>query len=350
MPGTELRAPGVHSRIGPQRGRLRNAASVFWQISADVDARPDKWLVAIGVALDGLEAAWEEHVSFTEGPDGLFDELLDETLEVASEVDRLRRDHEVVEAHIARVREMLAARGPAPTTPGSSWRSPGSASRSTSTAAGAPTSSTGSTASTSPPATDGRGPDNPGPGPTIDQTVTVRVFRCFSFVDMCGFTRMNDTLGDDEALAVLAEFRSIVRGLSPDHGIRVGKWLGDGCMFVGTEVRPVVETLLDLTERMQSASIVLPLRIGIAAGRVIVFEGDDFIGMSINLASRLCDAAAPGEILANDEVVQALGDEFPVDPARRAADPRHRDAHPGVADRHARDGRRRAPAELRGVT
>ena len=136
---------------------------------------------------------------------------------------------------------------------------------------------------------------------------------------MCGFTRMNDTLGDDEALAVLAEFRAIVRGLSPDHGIRVGKWLGDGCMFVGTEVRPVVETVLDLTERMENASIVLPLRIGIAAGKVIVFEGDDFIGMAINLASRLCDAAGPGEILANDEVVAALGDGFPVVPARRAA-------------------------------
>jgi class 3 adenylate cyclase len=65
---------------------------------------------------------------------------------------------------------------------------------------------------------------------------------------------------------------------------------------------------------MENASIVLPLRIGIAAGRVIVFEGDDFIGMAINLASRLCDAAAPGEILANDEVVQALGDSFPVIP------------------------------------
>jgi len=129
---------------------------------------------------------------------------------------------------------------------------------------------------------------------------------------MCGFTRMNDTLGDDEALAVLAEFRSVVRSLSPDHGIRVGKWLGDGCMFVATEVTPVVETVLDLTERMENASIVLPLRIGIAAGKVIVFEGDDFIGMAINLASRLCDAAAPGEILVNDTVAEQLGDAFPV--------------------------------------
>ena len=135
----------------------------------------------------------------------------------------------------------------------------------------------------------------------------MRVFRCFAFVDMCGFTRMNDTLGDDEALQVLAVFRAIVRGLSPDHGIRVGKWLGDGCMFVGTDVRPVVDTVLDLVDKMEDADIVLPLRTGIAAGKVIVFEGDDFIGMPINFASRLCDAAAPGEVLVSDSVATALG-------------------------------------------
>jgi class 3 adenylate cyclase len=142
----------------------------------------------------------------------------------------------------------------------------------------------------------------------------MRVFRCFAFVDMCGFTRMNDTLGDDEALQVLATFRAIVRGLSPDHGIRVGKWLGDGCMFVGTDVCPVVDTVLDLVDRMESADIVLPLRTGIAAGDVIVFEGDDFIGMPINLASRLCDAAAPGEVLVSEEVRTALDRAYPVVP------------------------------------
>src|SRR4051794_1680059 len=142
----------------------------------------------------------------------------------------------------------------------------------------------------------------------------MRVFRCFAFVDMCGFTRMNDTLGDEEALQVLSTFRAIVRGLSPDHGTRVGKWLGDGCMFVATEVRPIVDTVLDLVERMEGADIVLPLRTGIAAGKVIVFEGDDFIGMSINLASRLCDAAAPGEVLVSDEVRAALGDDYPIVP------------------------------------
>jgi class 3 adenylate cyclase len=138
----------------------------------------------------------------------------------------------------------------------------------------------------------------------------MRVHRCFAFVDMCGFTRMNDTLGDDEAVAVLSSFRALVRRLAPDHGIRVGKWFGDGCMFVSTETRPIVAAMIDLTEQLESADIVLPLRTGIAAGPVILFEGDDFIGMAINLASRLCDAAGPGEILATAEVAAEVRDEF----------------------------------------
>jgi class 3 adenylate cyclase len=121
---------------------------------------------------------------------------------------------------------------------------------------------------------------------------------------------MNDTHGDEEAVAVLSAFRALVRSLAPDHGIRVGKWLGDGCMFVSTEVRPIVAGMLDLTEQLQLASIVLPLRTGIASGPVILFEGDDFIGKAINLASRLCDAASPGEILASAEVVASVGEEF----------------------------------------
>jgi hypothetical protein len=108
MPGTEVRGPSAHARIGTQRSRLRNAAIVFEQISGDVGARPDTWLVAVNVALDSLADAWHEHVAFTEGPNGLFEELLDDSVEVAPEIDRLRRDHEVLDAHVARARELLA--------------------------------------------------------------------------------------------------------------------------------------------------------------------------------------------------------------------------------------------------
>ena len=109
MPRTEVRGSSAHARVGPQRGRLRNAASVFEQISSDVDAPREKWLTAIGVAIDGLAEAWDEHVAFTEGPEGLFEELLDDSVEVAPEIDRLRRDHEALVVHMTRTRELLAS-------------------------------------------------------------------------------------------------------------------------------------------------------------------------------------------------------------------------------------------------
>ena len=114
MPRTDTRGDSAHSRVGPQRGRLRNAAIVFEQISSDVDANRDAWIVAMNVALEGLADAWHEHVTFTEGPDGLFEELLGEAVEVAPEIDRLRRDHEVVLANMARARELLAQPGAGP--------------------------------------------------------------------------------------------------------------------------------------------------------------------------------------------------------------------------------------------
>ena len=39
------------------------------------------------------------------------------------------------------------------------------------------------------------------------------------------------------------------------------------------------------------------MRIGIATGYALLFEGDDYIGSAVNLASRLCDAAGPCEVL-----------------------------------------------------
>ena len=40
------------------------------------------------------------------------------------------------------------------------------------------------------------------------------------------------------------------------------------------------------------------MRVGIATGTALLFEGDDYIGEPVNLAARLCTAAHPGEVLA----------------------------------------------------
>jgi hypothetical protein len=114
MPGTELRGDTARTRIGPQRGRLRDASVLFEQVAGDVDADRDAWIAAVGGALTTLSDAWSEHVEFTEAPDGLFDDLVHESVEVAPEIDRLRRDHQILQVQMSRAREFLGSPGAGP--------------------------------------------------------------------------------------------------------------------------------------------------------------------------------------------------------------------------------------------
>jgi class 3 adenylate cyclase len=133
----------------------------------------------------------------------------------------------------------------------------------------------------------------------------VRVPRSFAFVDLSGFTRFTDLHGDDEAVAVLAQFRAEVRSITSDVGVRVAKWLGDGAMFVAVDCAALVEATIELGERFTDNGM-LPVRAGLSTGRVILFEGDDYTGGAVNLAARLCDLAAPLEVLATDEVAACV--------------------------------------------
>jgi class 3 adenylate cyclase len=132
----------------------------------------------------------------------------------------------------------------------------------------------------------------------------MRVPRSFAFVDLSGFTRFTDLHGDHEAVAVLAQFRAEVRSISSDVGVRVAKWLGDGAMFVAVDCAALVEATIELSDRF-AAEGMLPVRAGLSTGRVILFEGDDYTGGAVNLAARLCDLAAPLEVLGTEEVAAA---------------------------------------------
>jgi class 3 adenylate cyclase len=78
----------------------------------------------------------------------------------------------------------------------------------------------------------------------------------------------------------------------------------------------LADALLALDKRASDA-VDLPIRAGFSGGDVILFEGDDYIGGPVNLASRLCDVAAPGEILAGADMagfVSDGGELRPVEP------------------------------------
>ena len=153
-----------------------------------------------------------------------------------------------------------------------------------------------------------------GPDPTVGQTGSVRVDRTFAFVDLSGFTRFTDAQGDDEAVLVLTGFRAVLRELASDHGVRIGKWLGDGAMLVAPEPELVMACVIDLQRRVEASGVGLPVRTGVARGEVILFEGDDYIGSAINLAARLCDAAAPYEVLAAADLIDVIPEDANVTP------------------------------------
>lgn len=126
--------------------------------------------------------------------------------------------------------------------------------------------------------------------------VSQSLYRCFAFIDVCGFTRFTEREGTLAAIDVLTRFRSACRDVTTRRGVRVIKWLGDGAMLVGTEAGPVIAAAAELMLRFEGDSF--EVHGGIAGGVVLLFEGDDYIGRSVNIAARLCDAAGPGELLA----------------------------------------------------
>jgi class 3 adenylate cyclase len=130
------------------------------------------------------------------------------------------------------------------------------------------------------------------------------VRRSFCFVDLSGFTALTEASGDELAVSVLTGFRAAVRDTCSRRGVRIAKWLGDGAMLVSVETTPVVAAALELLHR--SAPNPVAVRCGITTGRVILLEGDDYIGHSVNVAARLCDVAAASEILASPDLVPYL--------------------------------------------
>ena len=134
----------------------------------------------------------------------------------------------------------------------------------------------------------------------------MRVPRTFVFVDLSGFTNYTAAFGDDAAGRLLSTFRSIVREVASDRGVRIAKWLGDGCMIVAVEQHNAIAFTLDLRARSGDVCSPLTLRAGIATGYALLFEGDDYIGSAVNMASRLCDIASHHQVLISAMGVERL--------------------------------------------
>ena len=138
------------------------------------------------------------------------------------------------------------------------------------------------------------------------------------FADITGYTRLSTELDPEELHAVLGEFVDRADAIIRDHGGTVDKHVGDSVMAVfGAPVAHSDDSLraIHAAEAIHQAMPQISARarqelrvhIGIASGQVVASGvGSDMhytvTGESVNLASRLTDAARSGETLISAHV------------------------------------------------
>jgi len=135
-------------------------------------------------------------------------------------------------------------------------------------------------------------------------TSTAVVTGAIVFTDLVGFTEFTALSGDDAALELLATQARLVDEALPSAA-RVVKELGDGLLLYFPDPAEAVQTGLDLQRRFEAASeatgMPLWIRVGMHAGAVRE-RGRDLVGHDVNVAARIVDVAAAGEVLVSEAV------------------------------------------------
>jgi DNA-binding NarL/FixJ family response regulator/class 3 adenylate cyclase len=121
------------------------------------------------------------------------------------------------------------------------------------------------------------------------------------FAELAGTSALFDRLGDERADALRREHVGTLRAAIAEHGGREVRATSEGLMVVFSSAVAAVRCAVAMQRATAGA-----LRIGLDAGEPIR-DGDELHGSVVVVASRLCDAAAPGEIYARDVVRQIGG-------------------------------------------
>ncbi|MHB8657737.1 MAG: adenylate/guanylate cyclase domain-containing protein [Solirubrobacteraceae bacterium] len=138
------------------------------------------------------------------------------------------------------------------------------------------------------------------------------------FTDLVGFSSWALQAGDAAALELLREVGSGVEAAVLGHQGRTVKRLGDGVMATFWTARQAVEAALDAQDAVAGIEVggYRPrLRAGVHWGRPRRLGGD-YLGVDVNIAARVGDAAKASQVLVSDPVLERL-DGTPVQAGKR---------------------------------
>jgi class 3 adenylate cyclase/CheY-like chemotaxis protein len=157
------------------------------------------------------------------------------------------------------------------------------------------------------------------------------------FADLRGWTEFSVTTEPEEVMGVIAAFHAAMGDLILRFEATVGWFAGDGLMVWFNDPLPCPDAALravqmatsmrepmsELTAKWRKRGHELDFAVGIALGYATIgrigFEGRyDYgaVGSVMNLASRLCDEAGPGQILVSERVLAEVEHDVESESAR----------------------------------
>lgn len=130
------------------------------------------------------------------------------------------------------------------------------------------------------------------------------------FTDLVDFSAWALEAGDTMAVDLLREVAHAVEPPIEDGGGRVVKRLGDGLMAVFDEPGGAVEAALESVAAIEEVEVGghrPSLRAGVHTGRPRKV-GRDYLGVDVNIAARVAEAAGAGEVLVSGAACEQLDD------------------------------------------
>jgi len=127
------------------------------------------------------------------------------------------------------------------------------------------------------------------------------------FTDLVGFSSWALGAGDEAAVELLGQVEDAEEeAVRANSGVTV-KRLGDGSMAVFNEAGQAISAGLDAqgaVRKIKARGYRATLRAGVHLGRPRKVGGD-FLGVDVNIAARVADAAEGNEVLVSDAVMEA---------------------------------------------
>ncbi len=135
---------------------------------------------------------------------------------------------------------------------------------------------------------------------TSVKSTSARQFGTVLFTDIVDSTRQSSAIGDSKWREVLDSHDRITRRLIDQHRGRVVKSTGDGLLAVFEVPSQGVSCGLEMCEALSGIGV--KIRAGVHAGEIEVHDDGDISGIAVNLAARVEQKAADGELWTSSTV------------------------------------------------